>query len=82
MIIKFTNRARKDVRKLPPKIKAQLRESMLSLSRDPYRGIKLSGPWQGYRRLRSGNYRIIYRIYDQELIVHYVRPRKEAYRRC
>lgn len=81
MTIKFTNRARKDLRKLPQKVKAQVGEAIRSLARDPYRGIKLSGPWESYRRLRSGDYRIIYRIYDDELIVHYVRSRKEAYRR-
>lgn len=80
MTIKFTNRARKDLSKLPAKIKAQIREAIRSLAHDPYQGIKLVGRWQGYRRLRSGKYRIIYRIYGNELIVHYVRPRKEAYR--
>jgi len=81
MNIKFTNRARKDLRRLPPKAKEQVREAILSLAEDPRRGIKLSGRWEGYRRLRSGDYRIIYRIYGDELIVHYVRHRKEAYRR-
>ncbi|MCX8103188.1 MAG: type II toxin-antitoxin system RelE/ParE family toxin [Candidatus Bipolaricaulota bacterium] len=81
MTLKFTNRARKDLQKLPRKAKAQVREAIRLLARDPYRGIKLSGPWEGYRRVRSGDYRIIYRIYDDELIVHYVRPRKAAYRR-
>ncbi len=81
MTIKFTNRARKDLRKLPARIKAQLREAIRSLADDPHQGIKLSGRWEGYRRLRSGRYRIIYRISNNgELIIHYVRPRKEAYR--
>ena len=80
MILKFTNRAKKDLSKLSPKVKVQVREAICSLAGDPQQGIKLSGPWEGYRRLRSGNYRIIYRIYDDELIVHYVRHRKEAYR--
>jgi mRNA interferase RelE/StbE len=80
MKIKFTNRARKDLRKLPARIKAQLREVIRSLADDPYQGIKLLGRWEGYRRVRSGKYRIIYRISNDELIIHYVRPRKEAYR--
>ncbi len=80
MTVRFTNRARKDLSKLPARIKAQLREAIRSLADDPYQGIKLSGRWEGYRRLRSGDYRIIYRLYDDELIVHYVRHRKEAYR--
>ncbi len=80
MILKFTNRARKDPSKLSRNVKVQVREAIYSLVGDPQQGIKLSGAWEGYRRLRTGNYRIIYRIYDDELIVHYVRHRKEAYR--
>jgi mRNA-degrading endonuclease RelE of RelBE toxin-antitoxin system len=52
MKIKFTNRARKDLRKLPARIKAQLREVIRSLANDPYQGIKLLGRWEGYRRVR------------------------------
>jgi addiction module RelE/StbE family toxin len=80
MTIKLTNRARKDLRRLPARIRAQLGEAIRSLADDPYQGIKLSGRWEGYRRVRSGKYRIIYRISNDELIIHYVRSRKEAYR--
>jgi mRNA-degrading endonuclease RelE of RelBE toxin-antitoxin system len=52
MKIKFTNRARKDLRRLPARIKAQLREVIRSLTDDPYQGIKLLGRWEGYRRVR------------------------------
>jgi mRNA-degrading endonuclease RelE of RelBE toxin-antitoxin system len=52
MKIKFTNRARKDLRRLPARIKAQLREVIRSLANDPYQGIKLLGRWEGYRRVR------------------------------
>jgi mRNA-degrading endonuclease RelE of RelBE toxin-antitoxin system len=52
MKIKFTNRACKDLRKLPARIKAQLREVIRSLADDPYQGIKLLGRWEGYRRVR------------------------------
>jgi mRNA interferase RelE/StbE len=81
MTIKLTNRAKKDLRRLPSKIKVQVREAIRSLMQDPYRGVKLSGRWRNYRRLRSGDYRIVYRIYNDELIIHYIRHRKTAYRR-
>ena len=35
MNIKFTNRARKDLRRLPPEAKEQVREAILSLARNP-----------------------------------------------
>jgi len=56
MNIKFTNRARKDLRRLPPEAKEKVREAILSLGRNPQQGIKLTGRWEGYRRLRSGDF--------------------------
>jgi mRNA-degrading endonuclease RelE of RelBE toxin-antitoxin system len=52
MTIKFTNRARKDLRRLPARIRVQLGEAIRSLADDPYQGIKLLGWWEGYRRVR------------------------------
>jgi mRNA-degrading endonuclease RelE of RelBE toxin-antitoxin system len=52
MTIKFTNRARKDLRRLPARIRIQLGEVIRSLADDPYQGIKLLGRWEGYRRVR------------------------------
>jgi mRNA interferase RelE/StbE len=80
MIVKLTNRARKDIRKLSPENKERVRKGILTLAEDPRRGIPLAGMWEGYHRLRIGNYRIIYRVYENEIIVHYVRARSEAYR--
>jgi len=45
MILKFTNRAKKDLSKLPPKVKVQVREAICSLAGDHQQGIKLSGSW-------------------------------------
>jgi len=41
----------------------------------------MKGLWQGHLRVRSGNYRVIYRIADDRLIVTVVEigDRKEIY---
>lgn len=78
--LKLTARAKRDVEALPAKLKEQIRGVLRTLADDPHRGISLKGRWEGYRRLRSGDYRIIYKISDDEIIIHYVRHRREAYR--
>lgn len=80
MNVQLTNRAKKDIQKLPNDIVEQIRKAILSLSQNPLQGIKLSGQWIGYRRFRSGDYRIIYRIDNNETLIYFVRHRKEAYR--
>ena len=47
---------------------------------DPKAGDALRGDWEGYWKLRIGDYRIIYRITDGAVEVQYVRHRREAYR--
>jgi hypothetical protein len=38
----------------------QIRDALRALADDPYRGISLKGRWEGYKRLRSGDQRIIW----------------------
>ncbi|NIM91459.1 MAG: type II toxin-antitoxin system RelE/ParE family toxin [Candidatus Aminicenantes bacterium] len=73
--------AQKDLDKFRGKIFQQIKEKILSLSNNPRPPgcFKLTAE-EGYR-LRSGNYRIIYRADDKEKIVYLyrIRHRKEAY---
>ncbi len=77
--LKLTGRAKRDIEALPVKTKEQIEDTLRALAADP-RGISLKGRWEGYKRIRSGDYRIIYKISGDEIIVHYVRHRREAYR--
>lgn len=43
--------------------------------KDPYQGIGLKGKYRGLWKYRIGNYRIIYSIEDNELIVLILRMR-------
>jgi mRNA interferase RelE/StbE len=74
----------KDLRALPTAIIGRIFHYIERLKDDPFprRSIKLAGAEQLYR-LRVGDYRIIYGVdKDVKLItVHYVRYRREAYRK-
>jgi mRNA interferase RelE/StbE len=73
----------KDLRHLPKPVVARILESIESLKTDPFprQAIKLSGAERLYR-IRMGEYRIVYEIdiRAKQLIVHYVRHRREVYR--
>jgi len=73
--------AQKDLDKFRGKIFQQIKEKILALSKNPRPSgcLKLTAE-EGYR-LRSGNYRIIYRVDDKEKIVYLyrIKNRKEAY---
>lgn len=81
--LKYTNRAYKEVKKLDPDIQRQIIDAVEDLKRDPrpQNSRQLSGELSNYRRLRTGDYRVIYQIRDQELEVVVVRAghRKDIY---
>lgn len=64
---------------MPIKAREQIMDALRTLAVDPS-GISLKGRWEGYRRIRSGDYRIIYKLSGDEIIIHYVCHRREAYR--
>jgi len=74
--------AKKDLDAFRGKIFKQVENKISSLSKDPRPpgSVKLTAE-EGYR-LRSGNYRIIYRIEDKERIVYIyrIKHRKEVYK--
>jgi mRNA interferase RelE/StbE len=74
--------AQKDLEDLQGKIFEQIMARMTVLRQDPRPpgSIKLTNE-EGYR-LKSGNYRIVYRIEDKEkkVYVYRIKHRKEAYR--
>ena len=74
--------AQKDMNSLPVKICNQIKDKILPLSQNPFpQGcIKLTAN-DGYR-IRSGNYRILYRIDNNKktVFIYRVKHRKEAYR--
>ena len=79
----FKPSVEKDLRKLPKPVIARALDRIDRLSVEP-RGVgivKLSGAERTYRA-RVGDYRVVFEVDEnrKELIVHYVRHRKDVYR--
>jgi len=73
----------RDLRSLPKTVIARVMRQIESLEDEPVprHSVKLVGAEQLYR-IRVGDYRIVYGI-DKEVkqvLIHYVRHRREAYR--
>lgn len=81
--VRFTRRALRDIRKVPAEARRQIEIALDALIDEPRSGDPLHGNWEGYWKLRSGSYRIIYRLKnsDVEVQYQYVRHRRKAYRR-
>lgn len=72
----------KDLDKLPKKNLLQIKDKILMLEDDPrsHGSLKLTAN-EGYR-IRSGDYRVLYRIDDNKKIIYVyrIKHRRDAYR--
>ena len=75
--------AEKQMDRLPAKTRKRITDALTELRKDPRpRGsLKMAGP-EGFWRIRVGDYRVVYTIRDDVLLVLVVRVahRKDAYR--
>lgn len=82
--VRFKPSALRELRRLPRQAQEQLAPVLDALAEKPRPPgvVKMEGLENTYR-VRSGNYRIVYEIHDDTLLVRIVRLRKrsEAYRR-
>lgn len=82
-VVEFTKSAQKELKKLPKDISTRIVQAIYKLSEDPRKG-KVR-PMVGVKswRLRVGDYRVIYDIYDKKLIILVirVRHRKDIYKK-
>jgi len=80
----LTKVAEKQLKKLPKKDQSKIADKLQSLSSNPKPSeVKLlKGKLAPYYRIRSGDYRVIYAIEDDKLVVLVVKisHRKEVYR--
>jgi mRNA interferase RelE/StbE len=74
----------KDLRSLPKATVARIVEKIERLGEEPFppRTAKLEGGEELYR-IRIGDYRVVYAVdrNAKQVIVHYVRHRRDAYRK-
>ena len=80
--VRIKDSAGKELARLPRDARERLVDAIDSLSETPLAGSALKGQLLGLRRLRVGNYRIVYEVRENELVVLVVRVahRREAYR--
>ena len=80
--IKIKASAAKALRKIDSRDRRRLIEAINRLAHERSAGSALKGEFSGLRRLRVGNYRVIYETINDELTVLVVRisHRKEVYR--
>ena len=78
----YTQRAIRDIEKLDPKIKKRIGKVLLRYKEEPLRYAgKLTDSKLGTYRFRIGDYRIIFDIEDNEIVVLRIGHRKEIYKR-
>lgn len=82
--IEFDRRVKKDFRSITPQDAKQIKDSIAELAENPrpFDCKKLKGKNNDYFRIRVGNYRVIYTIEDQVLLIVIIRVghRKEIYK--
>lgn len=82
--ILFTKQAQRSLQKLPKDLSTAIRSKLELIAEDPYaqhRNVTRLQNRAGYR-LRVGNWRVIYEIRNEELVILVLKiaPRGEVYR--
>ena len=80
--VRIKSSAAKELARLPRDARERLIEAIDKLGEEPLAGALLKGGLRGLRRIRVGNYRIVYEVLDDELVVLVIRVahRQGAYR--
>ncbi len=84
MRIEFSTKAAHQLKKLHRRTKLfqSLKAAIKELAEEPYLGKMLEGEFDGMFSLRVGEWRVIYEVHEQRLVVHIVSlaDRKDVYR--
>ena len=80
--VRYTKTAAKAILRLDPTVRTRVRAAIDTLRDDPYRGKPLQLTLQGLFSWRTGDWRIVYRVKDEHLLVFVVRVgnRGDVYR--
>ncbi|MBM4064984.1 MAG: type II toxin-antitoxin system RelE/ParE family toxin [Planctomycetes bacterium] len=78
----YTPRAERDIKKLDPAAKNRIGKALLKLQANPLLySDKLRDPSIGTYRFRIGDYRVIFDIEGNDIVVLRIGHRKEIYKR-
>ena len=77
----YTNRAIRDIERLAPKVKIRIGETLLRYREEPLSyAVKLKDSRLGTYRFRIGDYRVIFDIEGNEIVILRVGHRRDIYR--
>ena len=80
--VQIKKSALKEIQSLPKAERIRVIESIDRLVDNPHIGKALKGDLSGLRRIRAGNYRVVYEINEDQLVILVLRAahRKDIYR--
>ena len=79
MWVRLPTQVRDLIRQLPPKLKRKVRAALTDILKDPACGKPLKKELKGYRSLRLGRHRIIYRPVQNGAEIVALGPRRSIY---
>jgi mRNA interferase RelE/StbE len=77
--IEFKPKAIKDLRSLPKQIQDKIFEKIQLMEKDLAGDVKKLTNFKPEYRLRVGNYRVLFEIEDENIVIYRVKPRDKAY---
>ena len=78
----YTQRAIRDVRKLETPTKRRIGKALLRFEADPLKyAEKITDPKLGSYRFRIGDYRVVFDLEENDIVILRVGHRKDIYRR-
>jgi mRNA interferase RelE/StbE len=78
----YTRRAVKDIQKIEPTVKKRIGNTLLRYKEDPIRySRKIINSDHGSYRFRIGDYRVIFDLEKDDIVVLRIGHRKEIYKR-
>ena len=80
--VEFDKRVKKDLKRLDPQVTARIVEKCSTLCQDPTKGPNISHLklMSNLYRLHIGNYRVVYIVEGNKVIIKYIKHRKDIYR--
>ncbi len=80
--VQIKRSAAKELARIAKSCRARLVQAIDALAENPLKGSALKGELRGLRRIRIGDYRVVYEVQDEVLAVLVVRiaRRRDVYR--
>lgn len=78
----FHNTIEKSLKRLPNNIQKRFPKTVDIIKLNPLSGIPLKGEFEGERKYRIGNYRVVYKFYRKEktVLIYRIESRQGVYR--